>query len=69
MFLTDEQLTDLTGLRRPSAQVRWLTTRGIQHYVRVDGRPRVLFQALMAKSPDTQPEPRLRLPIPQKQPR
>ena len=48
MFLTDEQLADLTGYARPSAQVRWLQSNGITHYVRADRRPRVPVTAILA---------------------
>lgn len=46
MFLTDEQLADLTGLKQPAAQIRWLQRNGVDHYVRADGKPRVLMSAL-----------------------
>ncbi len=41
MFLTPEQLVDLTGLTQPAAQLRWLRKNGITAYERADGRPRV----------------------------
>ena len=37
MFLTDDELRDLTGKARPSAQVRVLRAMGIEHRVRPDG--------------------------------
>lgn len=46
MFLTDDEIYDLTGYRQPAAQVRWLQKNGVQHYVRSDGKPRVLPSAL-----------------------
>jgi hypothetical protein len=39
MFLTAEELLELTGLRRPSAQIRWLRSRQIRHYVNAVGHP------------------------------
>jgi hypothetical protein len=48
LFLSDEQLADLTGYARPSAQVRWLQRNGVTHYVRADGRPRVPVTAIIA---------------------
>ena len=42
MFLTDEQLEQLTKKRRPSAQRRWLIGRGYKFDVRDDGSPVVL---------------------------
>jgi hypothetical protein len=41
MFLTPEQLEDLTGLTQPAAQLRWLRKNGIEAYERADGKPRV----------------------------
>lgn len=46
MFLTEDQLYELTGYTRKSAQVSWLRKNGIQHYVRADGRPSVPVTAL-----------------------
>lgn len=46
MFLTPQQLEDLTGYVQPAAQVRWLQKNGVQHFVRGDGKPRVLPSAL-----------------------
>lgn len=51
MFLTPDQLHELTGYTRKSAQVRWLRKNGVQHYVRADGRPSVPVDAL-GKPPD-----------------
>lgn len=42
MFLTPEQLAELTGKRRPSAQIRWLEQNDWQHTVGIDGYPSVL---------------------------
>lgn len=47
MFLTAEQLQELTGYRQAAAQVRWLQRNGITHYVRADGRPVVPASALV----------------------
>jgi hypothetical protein len=41
MLLTPPQLQDLTGLVRPSAQIRWLARNGWKFAVRADGRPSV----------------------------
>jgi hypothetical protein len=37
MFLSAKELEQLTGLKRPSAQARWLSTRGYKFARRVDG--------------------------------
>jgi hypothetical protein len=39
MFLTPEQLEQLTGKVRPSAQARWLTEHNWKFILRGDGRP------------------------------
>ena len=41
MFLTPEQLQELTGYVQAAAQIRWLRKNGVQHFVRSDGKPRV----------------------------
>jgi hypothetical protein len=46
IFLTPEQLQELTGYVQPAAQIRWLRKSGIQHYVRADGHPAVPLAAL-----------------------
>jgi hypothetical protein len=50
MFLTEDQLQELTGYRQPKAQVTWLQKNGVRHYVRADGRPKVPTAAI--ESPD-----------------
>lgn len=49
MFLTPEELEDLTGLKQSAAQIRWLQKNGVEHYVRADGRVRVVRSRLEAK--------------------
>lgn len=44
MFLTADELAELTGLSRHSAQIRWLNDRGWAHAVNGDGRPVVSRQ-------------------------
>ncbi len=39
MFLTTENLRDLTGYRKPALQIRWLAENGYSFDVRGDGRP------------------------------
>lgn len=46
MFLTAEELVDLTGWKRASRQVAWLRKNGVKHYVRRGGRPCVPLDAL-----------------------
>ena len=64
MFLTPTELTELTGLKRGSAQARWLAQAGIRHVLAADGRPRVLraeVERAMLGGPVRQAEPRLRV--------
>lgn len=37
MFLTDDELTELTGKRQNAARVRVLNKMGVQHKIRPDG--------------------------------
>lgn len=53
MFLTPEELEDLTGLKQSAAQIRWLQKNGVEHYVRADGRVRVVPAALEPARGDT----------------
>jgi len=41
MLLTDDQLTILTGAKRPSDQARWLQDHGWTYVLDIRGRPRV----------------------------
>lgn len=41
MFLTADELHELTGRRRPSAQIRWLRDHSWTFVERADGRPAV----------------------------
>lgn len=49
MFLTPQQLYELTALTQGAAQIRWLRKNGIDHFVRADGKPRVLPAALLGR--------------------
>ena len=42
LFLTKDQILELTGYRRPSNQIRWLRDQGFKFKVAADGKPRVL---------------------------
>lgn len=39
MFLSPEDLHDLTGYKKPKLQRRWLTENGYRFDVRADGKP------------------------------
>jgi len=45
-LLTEAEIERLTGYKQKSAQVRWLQSNGVRHYVRADGRPNVPSSAL-----------------------
>lgn len=49
MFLTREELRELTGLSRPSAQIRWLRANGFEVLRRADGVPLILRDALTTR--------------------
>lgn len=47
MFLTADQLQELTGRKRSSSQIEHLRREGIPHTVDADGRPRVIYDLLI----------------------
>lgn len=42
MFLSRDELHELTDYKRPAEQIRWLTKRGYRFEVGASGRPKVL---------------------------
>ena len=42
LFLTQDEMVELTGFQRSSAQARALRTMGVEHKIRADGRVLVL---------------------------
>jgi len=63
MFLTADELKTLTGMQRPSAQVRWLRAHRWPFEVNALGDPVVLRSVAVARlGGSTQNEPKLRLP-------
>lgn len=56
MFLTVDELVELTGARRPSTQIRWLKSRQIRHYVNLAGHP-VVCRAWLIGDRDAVPLP------------
>ena len=57
MFLSPDELTELTGKQRPAAQIRALRSMGIRHHVRPDGRPVVLRADLADQRTTVRNEP------------
>lgn len=47
MFLTKEEVIDLTGYLRLSAQIKWLQEQQLGFVVGGDGRPKVLRQVVI----------------------
>lgn len=45
-LVTDAELRELTGLRKPGAQSRWLQEHGIGYFLRRDGKPRTTWDAV-----------------------
>ena len=42
LLLSDDEVRELTGYRKPSCQARWLKQHGIPHFIAADGYPRVV---------------------------
>ena len=64
MFLTADELAELTGRKRASRQIAWLAEAGIRCVVAVDGHPRVLraeVERAMLGGPVKQRPPQLRI--------
>lgn len=65
MFLTQDELFDLSGLRQAAAQIRWLRDHRYPMEIGADGKPRVLRSVVLARlggSGQNEPTgPRLRL--------
>ena len=49
MFLTPEEVADLTGYQKPSAQMRWLTAEKFGFVVGGDGHPKVLRDVVLSR--------------------
>lgn len=55
MFLSPEEVIELTGRQRPRSQIEALRTMGIEHRPRPDGTPAVMrrhVEAVFAAHPD-----------------
>lgn len=63
MFLFQDEIAELTGYKRPSAQIRWFKERGWPLEISARGEPKVLRAVAVARlggSPQNE-EPKLRL--------
>lgn len=61
MFLGREDVEALTGRKRPSLQIRWLTERGYPFDVAADGHPTVL-RSVVEKRLGEKPKGRVQRP-------
>ena len=64
MFMTPEEVAELTGYQRPAAQIKWLTAERFGFVVGGDGLPKVLREVVLSRLGDSskpKKEPRLRL--------
>lgn len=62
LFLSSEQLADMTGYRSGKCQERWLLENGYNFELRSDGRPNVLVDQVrerQCRKPDRTPGPDL----------
>ncbi len=64
LFLSADEVSDLTGYKLPAKQAEWLAERRYLHELDANGRPKVLRSHLLARLGGTdlsEPEPQLRL--------
>lgn len=64
MFLTEEEVAELTGYKRARDQVRWLERERFGFVIDGNGRPKVLREVVMARLGSVsskRKEPQLRL--------
>ena len=66
MFMTPDEVAELTGYKKPSAQIKWLTAEKFGFVVGGDGHPKVLREVVLSRLGSTKPskrEPQLRLMV------
>lgn len=49
MFMTPDEVADMTGYLRPKDQVRWLQAEKFGYVLGADGKPKVLRQVVLAR--------------------
>ncbi len=57
LFLSANEIADLTGYKQPKRQVAWLRQQGISLYVAANGRPKVLRSTLQNATVTRRTEP------------
>ncbi len=50
MFLTQQEIEQLTGCRQKAAQLRWLGRNGIKFFIRADGAPAVARESVITEA-------------------
>lgn len=63
MFMTPDEVADMTGYIRPKDQLKWLDAERFGYVVGADGKPKVLRQVVIARlgGSETKRGPELRL--------
>jgi hypothetical protein len=63
MFLTRDEIAELTGYKRPSAQIRWFKAHGWPFEISSLGEPKILRAVVLARlgGSSQNDEPTLRL--------
>lgn len=56
MFLSREQVEELTGYKKPVCQLRWLVANGVRHWVDRAGRPKIPCSAIDGTNSQQQDE-------------
>lgn len=64
LLLTTDEVADLTGYQKPTAQVRWLLDNGLPYLLGGDGKPKVLRSLVVRRlggeaakeSPEREPQ-------------
>lgn len=49
MFMTPQEVADLTGYQKPSAQIRWLEAEKFGYVIGGDGQPKVLRDVVLSR--------------------
>ena len=58
MFLSPDQIRELTGYKTPRCQIAWLVRNGVKHWIAATGRPVVPKSAIDGGgSPDQEFKP------------
>lgn len=54
LFLTTDELRELTGYQRPSCMIRQLRENGVRFFIAADGYPRVARNEIESRHPSRQ---------------